>query len=56
MSNTNYTLNFFNNDKRRREVAIGKVAAYVCLTLIMKESKISVEQDMEVTTLNTIKH
>ena len=32
-----------NNDKRRKEVAVGKVAAHLCLTLIIKELKISVE-------------
>jgi hypothetical protein len=31
------------NDKRRREVAIGKVATHLCLTLIIKELRISVE-------------
>ena len=46
----------FNNDKRRREVTLGKVAAHLCLTLIIKELKISVEHDRVVTTLNTIKH
>jgi hypothetical protein len=45
-----------NNDKRRKEVAIGKVAAHLCFTLIIKELKISVEQDRVVTTLNIIKH
>jgi hypothetical protein len=45
----------FSNDKRRREVAVGKVAAPLCLTLIIKELKISVEQDRVVTTLNIIK-
>jgi hypothetical protein len=45
-----------NNDKRRKEVAVGKVAAYLCLTLIIKELKISVEQDRVVTTLNIVKH
>ena len=45
-----------NNDKRRRELAIGKVAAHLCLTLIIKEWKISVERDRAVTTLNIIKH
>ena len=44
----------FNNDKRRKEVAVGKVAAYLCLTLIIKELKISVELDRVVTTLNII--
>ena len=28
-----------NNDKRRKEVAVGKVAAHLCLTLIIKELK-----------------
>jgi hypothetical protein len=37
-------------------VAIGKVAAHLCLTLIIKELKISVEQDRVVTTLNIIRH
>ena len=38
-----------------REVAVGKVAAHLCLTLIVKELKISVEQGRVVTTLNIIK-
>ena len=33
---------FFNNDKRRKEVVVGKVEAHLCLTLIIKELKISV--------------
>jgi len=45
-----------NNDKRRKEGAIGKVAAHLCLALIIKELKINVEQDRVVTTLNIIKH
>jgi hypothetical protein len=45
-----------NNDKRRKEVAIGKVVAHLCLTLIIKEWRISVEMDRVVTTLNIIKH
>jgi hypothetical protein len=45
-----------NNDKRRKEVIVGKVAAHLCLTLIIKELKISVGQDRVVTTLNIIKH
>ena len=45
-----------NNDKRRKEVAVGKVAAHLCLTLIIKELKISVEHDRVVTTLNITKH
>ena len=43
-----------NNDKRRKEVAIRKVAAHLCLTLIIKLVKISVEQDRVVKTLNII--
>ena len=39
-----------------REVAVGKVAAHLCLTLIVKELKISVKQGRVVTTLNLIKH
>ena len=39
-----------------REMAGGKIAAHLCLTLIIKELKISVEQDGIVTTLNIIKH
>jgi hypothetical protein len=35
-------------------VAVGKVVAQLCLTLIMKELEISVEQDRVVTTLNII--
>jgi hypothetical protein len=45
-----------NNDKRRKEVVVGKVAAHLCLTLIMKELEISVEHDRMVTTLNIIRH
>jgi hypothetical protein len=45
-----------NNDKRRKEIAIGKVVAHLCLTLIIKGLKISVEQDRVVTPLNIIKH
>jgi hypothetical protein len=44
------------HDKSRKEVAIGKVAAHLCLTLIIKELKSSVEQDRVVTTLNIINH
>jgi hypothetical protein len=43
-------------DKRRKEVAVGKVAAHLCLTLMIKELKMSVEQHRVVTTLNIIKH
>ena len=45
-----------NKGKRRKEVAVGKVAAHLCLTLIIKELKISVHHDRVVTTLNIIKH
>jgi len=37
-----------------REVAVGKVVAHLCLTLIVKELKIRVEQGRVVTTLNII--
>ena len=37
-------------------MAVGKVAVHLCLTLIIKELKISVEQDRVMTTLNIIKH
>ena len=39
----------------REEVAVLKVAAHLRPTLNIKESKISVEQDRVVTTLNIIK-
>ena len=39
-----------------RKVAIWKVAAHLCLTLIVKELKISVEDGRVVTTLNVIKN
>ena len=39
-----------------RVVAIRKVAAHLCSTLIVKEFKISVEQRRVVTRLNIIKH
>jgi hypothetical protein len=45
-----------NNDKRRKEVVVGKVAAHFCLTSIIKSLKISVEHDNVVTTLIIIKH
>ena len=38
------------------EVAIVKVAAHLCLTLIVKELEISVEQGRVVLTLNITKH
>ena len=44
-----------NIDKRRRDMVVGKVAAHLCLTLIII-LKFSVEHDKVVTTLNTIKH
>jgi hypothetical protein len=37
-------------------MVVGKVVAHLCLTLIIKELKFSVERDRVVTTLNTIKH
>jgi hypothetical protein len=46
----------FNNDKRRRDIVVGKVVAHLCLTLIIKKLKSRVEHDRVVTTLNTIKH
>jgi hypothetical protein len=39
-----------------RKVAVGKVVAHLHLTLIVKESKISVEQGRVATTVNIIKH
>jgi hypothetical protein len=45
-----------NNDKRRRDMVVGKVVGHLCLTLFIKESKFSVDHDRVVTTLNTIKH
>ena len=39
-----------------REVAVGKVAAHLCLTLIFNSLTISVEHGRVVTTLNIIKH
>jgi hypothetical protein len=37
-----------------REVAVGKVAAHLCLILIVKELRFSVEHGRVVTTLNII--
>jgi hypothetical protein len=37
-------------------VTVGKALVHLCLKLIIKELKISVEQDRVVTTLNIIKH
>jgi hypothetical protein len=45
-----------NNDKRRRDMVVGKVVEHLSLTLIIKELKFSFEHDRVVTTLNTIKH
>jgi hypothetical protein len=44
------------NDKRRKEVVVGNLSKHLCLTPIIKELKISVEQDRVVRTLNIIKH
>jgi hypothetical protein len=56
MSNTNNVKNKINNDKRRRDMVVGRVVAHLCVTLIIKELKFSVEHDRVVTTLDTIKH
>jgi hypothetical protein len=45
-----------NNDKRSRDMVVGKVVAHLCLTLIIKKLKFSVEHDRVVTILTTIKH
>ena len=37
-------------------MVVGKVAAHLCLTLIIKELRFSVEHNKVVTTLNHIKH
>jgi hypothetical protein len=42
-----------NNDRKRKEVVVGKSAAHLCLTLIIKELKIDVKQDRVVTTLQS---
>ena len=39
-----------------RKMAVGKVETHLCLTLIVKKLKISVEQGRAVTPLNIIKH
>jgi hypothetical protein len=39
-----------------KEVAVGKAAAHLCLTLNIIDLKFSVEHDRVVTTLNLIKH
>jgi hypothetical protein len=38
MSHTNY-IYIINNDKKRRDMVVGKVVAQLCLTLIIKELK-----------------
>jgi hypothetical protein len=35
MSNPNYMKKKINNDKRRRDMIVGKVVAHLCLTLII---------------------
>jgi hypothetical protein len=52
MSNTLFMKKTINNDKRRRDMIVGKVVVHLCLTLITKELKFSVEHDRVVTTLN----
>jgi hypothetical protein len=47
---------FFDNGKRRKEVVVSRSLEHLCLTLVIKRLKISVEHDMVVTTLNIIKH
>ena len=44
----------FKNDKMRKEVVVGKVAVLLCLTLIIKELEINVEQDRVKRTINII--
>ena len=44
MSNANYMKKKINNDKWRRGMVVGKVMTHLCLTLIIKELKFSVEQ------------
>jgi hypothetical protein len=56
MSNTNYIEEKINNDKRIRDMVVGQVVAHLCLTLIIKDLKFSVDHDRVVTTPNTIKH
>jgi len=40
----------------KSKVTVGKVAAHLCLTLIVEEVKISVELGRVVTTFDIIKH
>ena len=42
------------NDKMRKEVVVRKLLEHLCLTLLIKELKISVEHGNMVTTLNII--
>ena len=49
-------MKIFDNDKRRKEVVVGKLPEHLYLTLIINEFKISIEHDRMVTTLNMIKH
>ena len=37
-------------------MVVGKLLEHICLTLIIKELKVSVEHDRMVTTLDIIKH
>jgi hypothetical protein len=39
-----------------KEVAVGKITTHLCLTLIIKKSKISVEHGRVTTPLNIIKY
>jgi hypothetical protein len=41
MSSTNYMKKKINNDKRRRDIRVGKVVAHLCLTLIIKRKKLT---------------
>ena len=52
MSKTNYMEKQIDNDKMRRDMIVGKVAAH----LFIKELKFSVEQSRVVTTLDLFKH
>ena len=51
-----FSVNKDMNDTRRKEVTVRKVVVHLCLTLIVKELKISVEHGKVVTTLNITKH
>ena len=52
----NYMFECSVNKDIYKEVAVGKVAAHLCLTLIVKEFKINVDWDRVVPTLKIIKH